>query len=111
VDYPGHTLPELVPNANVRILRSTIRGTNILIFASDTRSSQIALLFYDESTGALVASHHLGFSNPFEIASLIQTEDDGLLVCGTTYLAGRFPRICLFKLSKEELEGIGDAGL
>ena len=51
-----------------------------------------------------MGSHYLGFSNPFEVASLIRTEDEGLLVCGTTYLAGRFPRICLFKLSKENVE-------
>lgn len=105
VDYTGNTLPELVPNANVRIVRTTIGGVNTLVFASDTKAKQIALLLYDEATGALMGSHYLGFSNPFEVASVIQTEDQGLLVCGTTYLAGRFPRICLFKLSKEEVEG------
>lgn len=104
VDYPGNTLPELVPNATVRILRATIKDASTLIYASDTKSKQIALLLYDEATGALRGSHYLGFSNPFEVASIIQTEDKGLLVCGTTYLAGRFPRICLFKLSKEEVE-------
>jgi hypothetical protein len=103
VDYPGNTLPELVPNANVRIIRSVINATNTLIYGSDTKSKQIGLLFYDEATGALVGSHYLGFSNPFEVASLIQTEDEGLAVCGTTYLAGRFPRICLFKISKDDL--------
>jgi hypothetical protein len=103
VDYPGNTLPELVPNATVKILRTVIDGTATLVFASDTRSKQIALLFYDEATGALLGSHYLGFSNPFEVASVIATEDEGLLVCGTAYLAGRFPRICLFKLPKEEL--------
>jgi hypothetical protein len=104
IDYPGNTLPELVPNANVRILRALIGGTNTLIFGSDTKSKQIALLFYDEASGTLIGSHYLGFSNPFEIASIVQTGDDGLAVCGTTYLAGRFPRICLFKLSKADLE-------
>ncbi|HEY8511865.1 MAG TPA: hypothetical protein VIL31_07900 [Cyclobacteriaceae bacterium] len=103
VDYPGNTLPELVPNATVKILRTVIDGTPTLVFASDTKSKQIALLFYDEATGALLGSHYLGFSNPFEVASVISTEDEGLLVCGTAYLAGRFPRICLFKLPKEEL--------
>ena len=43
------------------------------------------------------------FLNPFEIANLVQTSDGGLAVCGTTYLAGRFPRICIFKLSKNKL--------
>ncbi|HEX5172049.1 MAG TPA: hypothetical protein VFW11_22880 [Cyclobacteriaceae bacterium] len=103
VDYPGNTLLELVPNANIRIIRTVINSTNTLVYGSDSKSKQIALLFYDEATGALAGSHYLGFSNPFEVASLIQTTDEGLAVCGTTYLAGRFPRICLFKISKTDL--------
>lgn len=103
VDYPGNTLPELVPNATVKILRTVVDGTSTLIFASDTKSRQIALLFYDEASGALLGSHYLGFSNPFEVGAVIATGDEGLLVCGTAYLAGRFPRICLFKLSSEQL--------
>ena len=103
VDYSGNTLPELIPNANVRIIRSVINATNTLIYGSDTKAKQIALLFYDEATGALTGSHYLGFSNPFEIAGLVQTADEGLAVCGTTYLAGRFPRICLFKISSNDL--------
>jgi hypothetical protein len=103
VDYPGNTLLELVPNAKVRIIRSVINSTNILIYGSDSKSKQIALLFYDEATGALTGSHYLGFSNPFEVAAIVQTSDEGLAVCGTTYLAGRFPRICLFKISSKDL--------
>lgn len=106
VNLGGNTFPELVPNAHVRIIHASINSKNILIYASDTKSSQIGLYFYDESTGAFIASEYLGFSNPFEIASLIQTEDEGLVVCGTTNMAGRFPRPTLFKLSKEKLKAI-----
>ena len=102
-DLGGYSLPELVPNAKVRILRATVDGKNVLIYGSDTKSKQIGLLFYDESTGDFISSRYLGFSNPFEVASLEQTSDEGLAVCGTTYLAGRFPRICIFKLSKDQL--------
>jgi len=103
IDLGGYSLPELVPNAKVRILRATVDAENVLIYGSDTKSKQIGLLFYEESTGTFISSRYLGFSNPFEIASLIQTSDEGLAVCGTTYVAGRFPRICIFKLSKEQL--------
>ncbi|MDH4090126.1 MAG: hypothetical protein OEV74_14445 [Cyclobacteriaceae bacterium] len=103
VDLGGYSLPELVPNANVRILRAKIDTENVLIYGSDTKSKQIGLLFYEEATGTFISSRYLGFSNPFEIASLTQTSDEGLAVCGTTYVAGRFPRICIFKLSKEQL--------
>jgi hypothetical protein len=105
-DLGGFSLPELVPNANVRILRATAGERNVLIYGSDTQSKQIGLIFYDEATGEFIASKYLGFSNPYKVASLTQTEDDGLAVCGTTYLAGRFPRICIFKLSKDQLTDI-----
>jgi hypothetical protein len=64
------------------------------------------LYFYDEATGTFITSKYLGFSNPFEIAQVISTEDGGLAVCGTTYVAGRFPRICLIKLHPEDLEKV-----
>ena len=102
-DLGGYSLPEMVENADVRILRATIDGKNVLIYGTDTKSKQIGLLFYDEAAGTFLSSRYLGFSNPFEIANIIQTEDGGLAVCGTTYLAGRFPRICIFKLSKDKV--------
>lgn len=103
VDLGGNTLPELISNAPVKIKRLTIKTKNVLVYASDTKSKQIGLFFYDETSGEFLSSRYLGFSNPFEIAGVIETTDKGLMVCGTTYLAGRFPRICLIKLSEEEL--------
>jgi hypothetical protein len=105
VNLGGNTLPELTSNASVKIIRARIENKDVLIYGSDTKSKQIGLFFYDEATGAFISSKYLGFSNPFEIGSLEQTADGGLIVCGTTYLAGRFPRICLFKFSKDELAG------
>lgn len=102
----GNTFPELTPNAVVKLLRAKVNTKNVLIYAADTRSRQIGLFFYDETTGEFLGSRYLGFSNPYEIASVQQTADDGLIVCGTTHIAGRFPRICLFKLTKGELAGI-----
>jgi len=73
------------------------------LYGSNTRSNQISLYGYDESTGEFLGSRYLGFSNPFEIAAITPTSDGGLAICGTTYVAGRFPRICLFKLANEEV--------
>jgi len=92
-----------VDDAPVRIIKTTISGKEVLIYASNTRSRQISLFFYNKTTGVFIGSHYLGFSNPFEVANLVSTTDGGLIVCGTTYVAGRFPRICLFKLSSETL--------
>jgi hypothetical protein len=102
-DLGGYSLPEMVENAKVKILRASVDSKNVLIYGTDTKTKQIGLLFYDEAAGTFISSRYLGFSNPFEIASLTQTADGGLAVCGTTYLAGRFPRICIFKLSKDKL--------
>jgi hypothetical protein len=107
-DLGGNSLPELVSNATVKIIRAVSNNKNVLIFATDTKSKQIGLFFYDEATGEFLSSRYVGFSNPFEVANVLQTADGGLAVCGTTYLAGRFPRICLIKISKGELSGQAD---
>ncbi len=103
VDLGGNSLPELVANAPVKILPVKLNTRDLLVYASNTRSKQIALFGYDKSSGEFKGSHYLGFSNPFEVASMTTTSDGGLAVCGTTYVAGRFPRICLFKLPPEKL--------
>lgn len=103
ISLGGKSLRELLPDAKVKILRATINTKNVLIYASDTQTRQIGLYFYDEATGDFLSSRYLGFSNPFEIANLITTADGGIAVCGTAYLAGRFPRISIFKLSKDDV--------
>ncbi len=101
-DLGGNPFPELVPNAPVHILKANIHNKNILIYASNTLGRQIALFNFDQASAAFLGSRYLGFSNPFEVANLISTADGGVAICGTTYAAGRFPRICLFKISGDE---------
>ncbi|MBT1705205.1 hypothetical protein [Chryseosolibacter indicus] len=100
----GFTLPELVSNANVRNTQATVKEKSVIIFAGDTKAKQIGLWFYDEASNSLMSSRYFGFSNPFEIGNVSTTLDGGLVICGTTYMAGRFPRICIFKISKQEFE-------
>ena len=102
-DLGGNTFPELTANAPVKIITATINTKPVLLYGSNTKSKQIALYAYDQASGVFLGSKYLGFSNPFEIASMIVTTDGGVAICGTTYVAGRFPRICLFKLSKDVL--------
>ncbi len=106
VDLEGNTLPELESNATVKIIRATINGKNVLVYGSNTKSKQIGLYFYDEATGEFLDSEYIGYSNPFEIASVIQTTEGDLAVSGTTYVAGRLPRFCLIKIAKSSLKGI-----
>jgi hypothetical protein len=99
----GYTLPELSSNVTIKIISAKVDNNDIILYGSTTRSKQIVLLGYEKATGKFLGSRYLGFSNPFEMAAMTTTADGGLAVCGTTYVAGRFPRICLFKISKDEL--------
>ena len=106
VDLGGNSVPEFTPDARVLIKRISINNENYLLYGSDSRSKQIVLYLYNENDGSFAGSKYLGFSNPFEIAAVRPTQDEGLIILGTTYIAGRFPRICIFKLSKEELRNL-----
>lgn len=103
VDLGGNPMPELASNSTVKVHRIVIDGKEQIAYTSFTRSRQIAILAYDQANGNFLGSKYLGFSNPFEVASMVQTRDGGLAVCGTTYVAGRFPRICIFKITSTEV--------
>ncbi len=103
-DLPGNSFPELVANATVRILPITIDTKSYILYGSTTKSKQISLYAYDKTSFNFSGSKYLGFSNPFEIAAMTTTADGGIAVCGTTYVAGRFPRICIFKMSSSVLQ-------
>jgi len=105
-DLGGFTLPELVENAPVQIVLSTIKETDVILFASNTRSGQIGIYVYDMASGEFLGSKYFGFSNPYEVSAIINTADNGIAIGGTSYVAGRFPRITLFKISSEELAKI-----
>ncbi len=99
----GNPTLELAANATIKIITATINSKETLLYGTTTRNKQIVIYGYEKASGKFLGSRYLGFSNPFEIAAMTTTTDGGLAVCGTTYVAGRFPRICLFKISKDEL--------
>ena len=102
-ELDGNISSELAPNADVRIIKKTVNETNVIIYAANSKSNQVVLYAYDELTGELLGSKHLGFSEGFEVASIIETEDNGLAVLCTNNMAGRFSRIALFKISEGDV--------
>lgn len=104
IQSDAYSFPELESNARVKAIRAVVDGTNVIIFGSNTKSGQIGLYIYDEATGEFLSSKYLGYSNPFEIAALVQTAQGDLVVSGTTYIAGRLPRFCLIKVPKNEIK-------
>jgi hypothetical protein len=104
IQADAFSLPELESNARVKIIRAVLDGKNVIIYGSNTKSGQIGLYVYDEVTGEFLSSKYLGYSNPFEIAALVQTAEGDIVVSGTTYIAGRLPRLCLIKVPKDEIK-------
>lgn len=102
-DLGGYRFPEIPADATVCIFRGTLNNTPVIVFGSDTRSGQVGLYIYDETSGTLLTTRYEGFGNPFKISALKQSSSGDVLLCGTTYVAGRFARIFLTKIPQEEL--------
>lgn len=102
-DLGGNPSLEWVPNANVDIERLTIGNIDVIIYASTTKNSQIMLSVYAANDGTWLGTDYLGFSTPYRLISLAPTFENGLAILGATAVAGRFERICMFKLSEENL--------
>jgi hypothetical protein len=100
----GTSWPEIDKNAVIIPLKTTINGKGIIIVSTITRSKQVLLLFFDPETGILKTSKYFGSTYPVNLASVVATQEEGLAVLTQTYVAGRFPRIQLFKIPPAKLE-------
>lgn len=103
-DFTDFPLPELSPDAQVRCIRATLNEQDVVVYASQTKSNQLALYFYGAADGTLQSVKFLNEKYPVTLAGLEITEEGGLALLAQTYVIGRFPRISLIKLSAEDLE-------
>lgn len=101
--FRGNTLPELSRFARVIIRKATIAERDVVLYLSDTKNGQIVLFIYDQNTGSLIRTRYFGSSNTFQAGNFTLTADGGLAIVGKNFVAGRFARICLFKLSPKEV--------
>lgn len=104
--FEDNAFPELVPDAAVIVDLIDFNGTNSILYGSSTKSGQIILMAYDANTRLLTGTHYLGSTFPYSIAGYTPTADGGLAVLGSTSVAGRFERICLFKMSPEDVSAL-----
>lgn len=95
---------ELIESEPVFILTMTVSGQEVVFFAGSTKSDEIVLYAYDKSNCSFLGERYFGGTRFYKAAGLIKTDDGGFAILGTTYVADLFDRICLFKLSKAELE-------
>ena len=98
-------MAEIAATSHVSFTSSNVDNASYYLFASTSKSNQVIIHAY-QSNGTLAGSKYLGFSNPYQAKSIINTNDGGLAIVGTTQVAGRFQRICLFKLSSQEVKDI-----
>jgi len=103
VDFFRGALPELRANAPAKSrIMELSNGNRVIVTVSETENRQAIIYFHDEM-GALMGIKLLGSLNPFTFNDVITTEDGGLIVLGTTFLASRFERIYINKISGKEI--------
>ncbi len=96
-------LSELAGDASVKSITATFHNRESEVFASQTKSNSLVLYFFNKADGNLLATKNISSTNPVKVAGLISTHDDGLAVLAQTYVAGRFPRIAVFKVAPGDI--------
>lgn len=103
--YTGN-MSELKPYTAAKIFSYATNGNTYTVFTSETKGNQIVLHFYNTTTGGIEGVHYIGYLNPYTFSSAKVTEDESILILGTTFVAGRFQRIILNKISKSEIKDV-----
>ena len=102
-DLAGSLIPELNYDAKFISNRLNLRDKDVIVYASNTKDSQIAIYFFETGTTKLLNSKYFSDSNPIEVTSFVKTSEGGLAILTRTFVVGRFPRISLFKIAPEQL--------
>lgn len=105
VNYFNRNIPEIAEKANSRVVTYSANSAEpeMVIFASETEGRQVVLYFYDINTSNLLATYYIGTLNPFTLADILVFEDGSIAVAGTTFLAGRFERIYVTKINRQQI--------
>lgn len=100
--YPGN-MAEIKPYTPTKIMTYSSDTEDYTVFAAESKGNQILLYFYNASSGEIAGIKQIGFLNPFTFSSIKATEENSITVVGTTFVAGRFERVTVTKLSKSEI--------
>ncbi len=107
-EIEDNKLSEVEAHAVVKIKRLVINGKDVVVYGTHTKSKQIVLYLYDEADGVLLGIKYFGDVSPYEFGSFNITNDGGLVVLGRTFVAGRFPRMVVFKISQDDLNSLAE---
>ncbi|WMN07234.1 hypothetical protein QYS48_28235 [Marivirga arenosa] len=103
VNLFDRNIPEISEKAICRITAYSSSTTDYTVIASETEGRQVVLYFYNINSGQLEATYYLGTLNPFTLSDIIALDDGGIAITGTTFLAGRFERIYLQRINKQQV--------
>ena len=106
IDIENNPIPELGIEDNPEINTISIDQVPYTVFAANTRNSQIVLYFYSQENGDLRGTRYLGFNQPYHFEAMTPTNDGGLAITGSVFVAGRFQRVLLIKLAVQDLRSI-----
>lgn len=103
-DFSISEFPEIAANNSYsRVQLVEVGGKRIAVLAANARNNQVVLYGFDLETGDLLGRVFLGYYESFQLGAVQPTRDGGLVVLGNVFLAGRFPRIALYKLAPADL--------
>jgi hypothetical protein len=100
-DFQDILMSQLKADSRMDVIKYTLEDKEYVVFVATSKSNQIVLIFLDAETGEQSKTHYLGYGNPVEVVSLIQTQDDGLAVLGKTWINGQYQRIIFYKVSRD----------
>lgn len=103
VNYFNRKVPEIAYNSSAKIIHYQFNNDDVTIIAAETEGRQVVLYFYDSTNGDLLNSYFIGTLNPFTFSDICIFDDGGIGIVGTTFLADRFERIYLQKISRDQL--------
>jgi len=101
-DLAGTKFSELNYDAKVLLREKGEANQKRIIFITSTKVGQLAMYQFSHQSGKLLKSNYYGHSNPVEIAAAINTSDGGMLLLCRMIVAGRYPRVAIYKVSAGE---------
>lgn len=104
-DLPSIQKSEITANSQIKSKLATIKGRKLVVYTTELKNNTVGLFAYDANTGGFAGARYFGNTYPYKIGNFVITSDGGMAVLCQTYTAGRFGRMCLFKLSKGQAEG------
>jgi hypothetical protein len=99
----GQKFPDMETGARVVCQKQILLGREVLIYGTNTKNNGIGLYFFDARSGVYLGNKTLSLETPFELGGFAPSTDGGLMVMAKTYIVNRFARVCLLKLSVEDL--------